>query len=378
MAARTVDLVATGPPPSDPYDPTAPAWALASGFVAIGEDVRVVFPGSAPGEPPAGVRAVPVAGASHPGAAAEPAEWARLAARHLRPDAQIVVRDPLGLGTLGGRAPAHRRTVGVVRSLELTAFDRDRGGRPTAGVVDRLDAWRDRRTVRRLERQALAEVDRIVVDAPDVHDRLHDVYGIPASRMATVVPAVVPGPAPPSRAEARASVPVPNDVPVVVAPAAFDRPEPAGIDRSREAFRRIRPFFPGARLLVVGTDAPTDPGLVALPDRDAATYARALAAADVAIFARREVGFDPGVILALRAGVAPIVLPEVRLPRDPGDAVRRVDSSDPGDFASALAELVADPALRRTMGVAGREVAAAYDPSSVGAQVRAAALPVGR
>lgn len=36
MVGRTVDLIAVGPCPNDPYDPAAPAWALAAGMATWG------------------------------------------------------------------------------------------------------------------------------------------------------------------------------------------------------------------------------------------------------------------------------------------------------------------------------------------------------
>ena len=117
---------------------------------------------------------------------------------------------------------------------------------------------------------------------------------IPERRFRAALPPVPLLPTAPTREEARASFRIPADVPVVVAPAAFDQPEPSGTDRAREAFRRVRSFFPGARLLLIGTTAPAEPGVAVAPERDGPTFARALAAADIAVFPRRVPGFDPG------------------------------------------------------------------------------------
>ncbi|MGA8275234.1 MAG: hypothetical protein WB852_02910, partial [Thermoplasmata archaeon] len=58
MPGRTIDLVAVGPCPRDPYDPAASAWALAAGFAAGGDEVRVLHPaGLAGAELPEGVLA---------------------------------------------------------------------------------------------------------------------------------------------------------------------------------------------------------------------------------------------------------------------------------------------------------------------------------
>jgi glycosyltransferase involved in cell wall biosynthesis len=259
-----------------------------------------------------------------------------------------------------------------VRGIELESFEREHSGRSPAGLRDRLDTWRDRRAVRRLEEAALREADRLFYDAAGLPAELLRRYGIPERRFRAALPPVAFLPDPPTRDEARASFRIPGDVPVVVAPAAFEQPGPSGIDRSREAFRRMRSFFPGARLIIAGTSAPAAPGVAVAPERDGAAFARAFAAADVAIFGRRVPGFDPGVVLALRAGRCVIVAPEVRLPVDPANAVRTVDSDDPGEFASVLAELLADPAARRSLSTAGIRYAAAFDPPRVAEVVTAA------
>ena len=80
-------------------------------------------------------------------------------------------------------------------------------------------------------------------------------------------------------------------------------------------------------------------------------------------------------ILALRAGRSAIVGPAVRLPVDPSLAVRSLSSDDPGEFASVLAELLADPAARRVLANAGEQYAAPFDPARVAEVVTAATLP---
>ncbi len=351
MPVRSVDVIAAGPPSSDPYDAAAPAWALAVGFAARGADVRVLHLGSVTDEgAPPGTTSVPIElSLRRPGAAIEPAEFVAAAGRKVRRDAELIVRDPLGLGRLG----VHRSSrgppivVGFVRELELTAFERDRAQGSVGGMVGRLDTWRDRRAVRRLEQAALNEVDRLFYDSPELPTVLAREYSVPERRLRPMPPPVVSASDPPARAAARDALRLPLDVPIVAAPASVDRPDPAGIDRCAEAFRRVRPFFPGARLVVVGSSAPADPGIVNVPARDRASFAGALAAADVALFLGRTPGFDPSVILALRAGCLPVVAANVRLPLNPGALVRTLPSEDPGDIASVLAELLADPALRR-------------------------------
>jgi glycosyltransferase involved in cell wall biosynthesis len=379
MTSRTVDVLAAGPASSDPYGPASSAWALAGALAARGDDVVVLHPAGGPGEPsPTGTRAVPVElPLRRPGAAVEGAEFAVAAAKRLRKNADLVLRDPAGLGRLGlRRAPKSPPILAAfVRGIELDSFDEERTGRTPAGLRDRLDTWRDRRAVRRLEAAALREADRLFYDSARLSSALLREYGIAEARFRAILPPVPILPTAPAREEARASFRIPPDVPVVVAPAAFERPEPSGVDRAREAFRRVRSFFPGARLIVAGAPSPAEPGVAVAPERDAATLARALAAADVAVFDRRLAGFDPGVVLALRAGCSTIVGAGVRLPVDPATSVRTLTSDDPGEFASVLAELLADPALRRTLSSGGERYAAPFDPARVAEVVAAATLP---
>ncbi|HTP53486.1 MAG TPA: glycosyltransferase [Thermoplasmata archaeon] len=372
MAGRTVDLLAAGPAPVDPYEPAAAAWALAEGLRDRRCSVRVLFPtGPGGGAPPPGVETasieIPI---RRPGAAVEPADFARAAARRIRPDAELVLRDPSGLGplALSHRGGGHRIDA-IVRAVHLGEFDRERASRRPNGLMDRVDTWRDRRAVRRLEKEALDEADAIFCDSPVVADEIVAAYRIPRDGIRPTIPPVALGPPPPSRDEARAELGLPTDVPVVAALAASENAEEAGIDRVREAFRRIRPLFPGVRLVVAGAEAPVEPGVHAAPERDRAVFVRALAAADVAVFARRLVGFDPGLVLALRQGVASVALATARLPTEPNGAVRTVPGDDPGDLSSAVAELVADLAQRRALAAQGPAYASRFLPERVAAEL---------
>ncbi|HXW66924.1 MAG TPA: hypothetical protein VEL82_03480 [Thermoplasmata archaeon] len=381
MASRTVDVVALAPPSADPYAPGAAAWGLAAALAERGDRVRVVFPGPEDGAPaPPGVEEAPVELAlRRPGAAVEAAELAGAAARRLRPEVELVLRDPIGLGRLGLRRSRGTGPLlaGFVRGLELDAFDRSGPSGSPTGIRDRLDRWLDRRAIRRLEAAALAEADRLFYDTPGVPALLKERYAIPESRCRVALPAVARLPDAPSTEDARAAWRIPPDVPVVAAPAAFEQAEPSGIDRAREAFRRVRSFFPGARLIVTGASAPAEAHVTVAPERDGTTLARALAAADVAVFARRLPGFDPGVVHALRAGRSAIVGPGVRLPVEPGEALRALPGDDAGEFASVLAELLADPAARRPLASAGERYAAQFDPARVAAGIAEATRPGG-
>ncbi len=349
MAPRTIDVLAPGPYSSDPYDPAASAWSLAGGLADRSVSVRVLHP-SAPASEPADPALPSLAidlPLRRPGAAVEPAEFATAAGRRVRRDADVVVRDPIGLGRLSlARSGGAATVVGFARALELARWDAERAARPSGGLVRRLDAWRDRRAVHRLEAAALAETDRVFFDSPELPGALAETYALPPARLAPAPPPIRSSPEPPTRDRAREALRLPLDVPVVVAPIA----EPTAavpVERAVEAFRRVRPFFPGARLLVVGSSGPAAPGVASVPARDRASFEAGFAAADVALFLGPQRGFDPGVVLALRAGCLPVLGPSVSLPLDPGALVRRLPSDDPGEAASALAELLADPALRR-------------------------------
>ena len=372
MAPRTVDVVAVGPPPADPYAPAATAWSIAAVLALRGDRVRVLYP-----EGPAGVPPPPdVVGTAvpwplrHPGDVLEPAEFAGLVGRRVRPDATHVVRDPSGLGPLGigGRRSGPPVIVSFVRGLELHAFDRERSVHAPAGFTGRLDSWRDRRAVRRLERAALAEPTALFSDDPELTKALSHEYGLDPRLLRPTVPPVPRLPPAPPREKARAALGIPTDVPVVVAPSASEDPAASGVDRVREAFRRIRSLFPGVRLVVVGAPAPVEPGVVGAPGRDLGTLALALAASDVAVVAPPAPRFDAGAVFAMQAGVATILGAGVRLPSPAAAAVRTAASDDPGDLASALAELVADPALARGLAGRGPAVAAEYLPERVADQ----------
>jgi glycosyltransferase involved in cell wall biosynthesis len=382
MASRTVDLVALGPPPVDPYEPWATAWALAAAFAARSDRIRVLHPDGPKGaEPPVGTVAVPVPlPLRRPGTAPDEASFAAAAGRRVAPDADLVLRDPAGFGSLGlgGRRAARPKVVAFVRSVELRAFDREHAGRASGRLVDRLDAWRDRRAVRRLEQAALNEANLLFSDAPGLPRELAEEYGVAEQRLRSAAPPVADLASPYPRDAARSSLGIPTDVPVVVAPMAEERAEPAGLDRTCEAFRRVRPFFPGARLVVVGASAPADPGVVSVPGRDRASFALGLGAANVALFAGRRPGFDPLLVNAMRAGVAPAAVPGVRLPLDPDGAVRYAASDDPGDLASTLAELLADPALCREVAAQGEQRAERYLPERILQAVDAALREVER
>ncbi len=375
MAGRSVDLVAAGPCPADPYDPAAPAWALAAGIAARGDRVRVLHPlGPSSAEPPVGVEAVPVEiPLRRPGAAVEGATIASVAGRRLRPDAELVIRDPIGLGPLlGGRRRGGSPSLhGVVRGVELAAYDGVASHQHPVNFMGRVETWRDRRSVRRLEREALGEADRLFYDNPEVPAVLTREYSVDP-RLLTEAPTPVLGGPLPSREEARRDLRLPLDVLVVAAPVLSEDPSAPEVDRVQESFRRVRSLFVGARLVGVGAPvARVEPGVAWVAGRDTASFERALVAADVALVAPSAPRFDVGSILAMRARCAVLASPLVQFSTPPEGAVRFAPSPDPADLAAALAELLADPEQRRHLVEAGRSFAARFEPERVASTITA-------
>ncbi len=365
MSPRTVDLIAGGPPVADPYDPGASAWALAEGFARAGHSVRVLYPGNG-GESAGPDPSLPAApfdgGAGPPGSL----EAARAASRALRPDAEVVVRDPMGFGTIDhARRSGGPSVLGVVRAAPSLFLGLEPPGPERPGLLGRWGAWSARRAHRRLGRSAVDALDRLYADTPELGARLESEYGVDAARALATSAPVGRGSPPPSRAEARRALTVPDDVPVIVLLAPSPRADAPELAKVREAFVGLRPIFPGVRLVALGVSSFAGPGISTAPRRDGAAFASALLAADLAVLPGPTLGIDPGLVLALRAGVAAVALARGPLPADLAAAVRSVPSDDARDLASTLTELLADPGARAELAQAGPPVARRFDPEEV-------------
>jgi hypothetical protein len=375
MAARTVDVVAPGPCPRDPYDPAAPAWALAAGVATWGDAVRVLYPpGPSASDPPPGVEAVCLdVPLRRPGAAVEGAAVAAAAGRRLRPAAEFVVRDPIGLGPIlgTGRGRGSAAVVGVVRGVELAAYDGVVSHQHPVNWMGRVETWRDRRALRRLEREALHEAERLFYDDPEVPALLTREYSVDGRHL-VLLPTPVAGGEPPSREDARRALRLPLDVPVVAGAVGSEDPESREAERLQESFRRVRSLFVGARLVGVGA-APrkSEPGVTWVPERDTASFEQAFAAADVGLIVPATPRFDPGSVLAMRARCAVLATPTLRFPADPDGAVQFAASTDPADLAAALAELLADPEQRRRRVEVASRFQERFSPERVAATVTA-------
>lgn len=371
MDRRTIDIVAAGPPSIDLYDPAVSAWVLATALSGRGHSVQVTFPGPEGTPPPSAEVAVapfpPVT--AHVGTALGDAELTRAAAHRIRPTAQVIVRDPAGLGAIGLRK-GHRPVVAFVRSLGGEAGEAAPGG--PVGVVSRLASWGSRRGARRLEREALDEASAICCETAAQKERLRTDYGIPAERLRVVPPAIAVGAEPPARAVARRELGVPDDVPLAILLPPADPALAPAAGPALEGFQRTRPIFPGARLGVVGVPEATGAGVVTVPSRGMEAVTSAVAAADVAVAYAPGARLDPGLVLALRAGIACIVPPSLDLGEGADPAVRRAPTSDSGELASVLAELFADPEGRRVLGESARTFARRFDPARLAEELETA------
>jgi phosphatidyl-myo-inositol dimannoside synthase len=240
--------------------------------------------------------------------------------------------------------------------VALHTFDTLRPLQGTPGVRQRVGNWLDRRALVRLESGALARADVVIVGSEANRALLGRYYNVPKERVA-LLPLGVPAPLDVgTAADARAALKVPADVPVV----AFvgKTPERQGLDLALAAFRRVRVFFPGARFLVVGSTPKTEPGVNGLGVVDERTKAQVYRAADVFLFPARYEGFGLAPREAMRYGVATVVSSHVPLDgATPPEDVRVVADDDVGNYASELAELLADPATRRDVGRRGQAYA---------------------
>jgi glycosyltransferase involved in cell wall biosynthesis len=361
MPGWRVDFLATAAPDDPTSGLSRTVWELGRALAQRGHSVRVLYPSDGRAAPPGptGVEAVsvPLLGVSRRPFGRDIAVG-RAASSLLRPDAQIVVGNDEKAGALdvpnGGGA---RAVFGMFfHDVALHTFDTLRPLQANPGVRQRLGNWVDRRALVRLESAALERADVVIVGSEANRTLLGKYYSVPKERVA-LLPLGVPAPLDVgTKAEARASLKVPADVPVV----AFvgKTPERQGLDLALAAFQRVRVFFPGARFLVVGSVPKPEPGVNGLGVVDETTKARVYRSADVFVFPARYEGFGLAPREAMRYGVATVVSAHVPLDGATApDDVRVVAEDDVGAYASELAELLADPATRREVGRRGQAYA---------------------
>lgn len=380
MAPLTIDFLATAEATDTTSGLSRGVWELSAALVGRGHRVRVLYPstGSLTAPPRRGVAAVPVPVV---GVGRRPfgrdIAIGRAASALLDPHADVVVGNDEKAGAL--QLPRTGRPVPVqfVHDVALHTFDTLRPLEPDRGLRQRLGNWMDRRALRKLEGDALARARLIVVASELNRQLLERSYRVPASKVA-LLPHGVPDPVDVgSVADARRALKVPLDVPIV----SFvgRTPERQGLDIALAAFRRIRVLFSGVRLVVVGTTVPTEPGVLSLGVVDETTKARVYRASDVFVFPARYEGFGLAPREAMRYGVSTIASRHVPLDGLPKDAARVVRDDDPGSYASELADLLSDPALRRRVGQAGREWADRFSYARMAERLESLLAPhVGR
>jgi glycosyltransferase involved in cell wall biosynthesis len=358
MSHWRIDVIAPAPADREPPGMASLPRELPAALADLGHTVRVLYPdgGETPTPGRGSVQAIPIR--IEPGrrsASRTSAFGRKLAAQMDRAADLWLALDPSAgsLPIVPGPGPLYAYLA------EGAAVDDPRRAPPGAartGLRGRAEGWWDRRVLRGLEESAIWRARLVFATSPATAERLATLYRVPPERIRTVPPALAPARPAGTKEEARLALHVPPDVPVT----AFVGQDPAaeGFPIALAAFRKVRALFPGARLLAVRGPWPPEPGVVYIPSDDAASRALVLRAADVVIFpapaaAAAGVPWD-----ALGYGAALVVshhVPTQALGRV--GAIRVVASDDPGDYASELAELLADPALRRTLGDAGQALA---------------------
>jgi glycosyltransferase involved in cell wall biosynthesis len=356
-----IDLLATAPVEETTSGLSRGVWELSASLAERGHRVRVLYPSESlePSPNRRGVVGVPV-----PLIGVRRRPFGRdiavgqNASRLLDPTADLVIGndEKAGALTLPGGAKGRPVFGMFVHDVSVHTFDTLRPLEPKRGVRQSVGNWLDRRTLVRLEGKALRNAKAVVVGSELNRRLVVEHYAVPAAKL-HLLPHGVPDPMEVgSKEEARLALKVPADVPMV----AFvgRTPERQGLPMALEAFRRVRVFFPGARFLVVGTTTSAEPGVMPMGVVDEMTKARVLRAADVFLFPARYEGFGLAPREAMRYGVATIVSRHVPLDDvRPKEDVRVVETEEAGDYASELAEMFADPALRRKIGDAGKAYA---------------------
>jgi len=344
-----VDLVDRGrrATPRDPIRPLAVALADA------GHQVRL-FSAVPPDPAPTNLAVVRLAVADVDGPRGVPALAKALGAL-TDPNAAALIL-PFELAGLKG-APSHR-VLTVLPPGDAPPLERSAGG-----FLERLFG---RRSARKEEALAIARSVAILAPGDEERERFGRSALAGAARTLVVPPPVPLPPELPDRSAARRALHLPDDVPVATVLGVGD--DAAAVALARAAFQRARVFFPGARLMLPGATAPSEPGAHPLPGADAATRRAAARAADVLIAPSLR---DPVELLTyVRTGIPALVGRSARLPIEPAPKLlRRPEADDAGALASDLAELLADPALRRSLGESGRSYADAYDPARLLATV---------
>jgi glycosyltransferase involved in cell wall biosynthesis len=353
-----IDFLAAAPPQDATAGPSRSLWELGAALVARGHAVRVLFPSVNPHARPdvKGVTAIPV---PDPGPGRRPfardIALGRNASDLLDPDVDLIVGSDEKAGALEWvhRPNGRPAFAMIVHEVAWHVYESGQPALTPRGFRERFGRWSERRTLKRLEGRALARARLVFVPSEVNGALLRRLYGLTDQTLRLLPHGVADPIDAGSREEARLALKVPADVPLV----SFvgRHPDRQGLPIALSAFQRVRAFFPGARFLVVGADAPSEPGVTSLGVVDELSKARVLRASDVFLFPARYEGFGLAPREAMRYGVATVVSRNVPLEgTGPKPVARIVATDDPGDYASELAELLADPKMRRALGEAGR------------------------
>lgn len=357
-----IDFLATAPADDPTSGLSRAIWQLGRSLTERGHAVRVLYPSPSLAAPvPVGaVVPVPVPVLKVPRRPfGRDILVGRNASALVDRHADLLIGNDEKAGALdsGLLTPGNGPAFGLfVHDVALHTFDTLRPLQAPAGLRQRIGNRLDRRTLQRLEGRALARA-RIVVVGSELNRQLLDrYYHVPPERIRHL-PHGVPDPLDVgSREAARQALRIPLDVPVALF--VGRNPERQGLATALEAFRRVRRFFPGARLIVIGSTAAAEPGVLSLGVVDEPTKARAYRAADVLLAPSRYEGFGLAPREAMRYGVAAIISHHIPREGIPAPSAWRVPADEePGSYASELAELFADPALRRSVAEAGRQCA---------------------
>jgi glycogen(starch) synthase len=245
-------------------------------------------------------------------------------------------------GTAGGAALARRLGVPLVMTVHSTEYDRSLG-QPTAEILRR-------------ETYGIQTADRVIAVSRHLKQQIAERYAASPDKVRVIYNAVRP----PTRAD-RKLAPTQPMVLYLGRLAAMK-----GIETFLRAAARVAPIAPRA-LFVVAGDGPEYPRLL--------TLAAHLGIADRVLFlgrvseeeresllTRATIFILPSVVEpfgiaaleAMAAGV-PTILSKTSGVAEVTENVFTVDFWDIDEFASRIAEILAYPALRQTMGALGRE-----------------------
>ncbi|GAA1744426.1 glycosyltransferase [Aeromicrobium alkaliterrae] len=198
--------------------------------------------------------------------------------------------------------------------------------------------------------------DAVVAVSPHVAEQLV-AHGVPAARVRVVENAVLPLTRP-DRADARRSLGVPDDAPVVLCLARL-------VDQKRHdllvaAWPDVHRGVEPAPVLLVAGDGPTRAAVQAAAERDCPSGSVQflgsrddadvlLAAADLLVLPTDWEGLPISLLEAMGAGVPVVVSRVGGVVETLGSAVRLVEPGAVAPLGAALTELLADPAARHDL-----------------------------